>query len=97
MQWWDFEWVCPANLYDLTCGWFSNKFKNVEKGWWEMCFFAVLWAIWLDGNEIIFTGKNLDVAWLRFKSIKTLVALWTTQDLILRITPLRTSQEVLVE
>lgn len=68
-------WVCPANLYDLFCWWFSNKFKYVEKGYWEICFYATIWSIWIERNHIIFRNKVCEEGAL-VESIKTKAALW---------------------
>lgn len=68
-------WVCPTNLFDLLCWWFSNKFKYVEKGYWEICFYAVVWSIWLERNQIIFRNKAYEEG-LLVEIIKTKVAVW---------------------
>lgn len=62
VNWWGLVWVCPYSVYDLMCWWFANKFKSVEKGCWEICFYAVLWSLWLQRNKIVFNAQSVDVA-----------------------------------
>lgn len=76
VEWWGLVWVCPYTVYELMCWWFSNKFKSVEKGCWEICFYAVLWSLWLQRNKIVFNAQYVDIAEM-VDSIKTKVALWT--------------------
>lgn len=68
-------WVCPANLYDLLCWWFSNKYKYMEKGCWELCFYSIIWSIWIERNLIIFRKKNYGEEIL-VDSIKTKIVMW---------------------
>lgn len=70
------SWANPGSIYSLMSWWLSVKFKNVEKGIWDICFFAVLWSLWLERNLIIFQRIDLDVEKLEDK-IQTRVALWT--------------------
>ncbi|XP_058216715.1 uncharacterized protein LOC131327580 [Rhododendron vialii] len=75
LNWWHIQWVCPASLEELASWWFGNRFRNLEKNIWEVCFFATLWSIWLTRNGYIFNGittEALEVADL----IKTKVAMW---------------------
>lgn len=30
MRWWEIEWVCPFDIYELMCYWASFYYKNVE-------------------------------------------------------------------
>lgn len=76
LRWWEMSWVCPPTLYELICWWFCNNFKNVEKGCWEICFYAILWSTWLERNHIIFKQKTVDLDKI-VEEIKTKVAIWT--------------------
>lgn len=76
MQWWNIEWVCPQNLYTLMCWWDSFKYKSVEKGCWDICFYVVLWLIWLERNQVIFRNKVYHEVEM-IENIKNTVAIWT--------------------
>lgn len=72
---WGMVWVCPTNLFDLLCWWFSNKFKYVEKGCWEICFYAGM--VHLAGKKSDHLQKNKAYEeGLLVEIIKTQVAVW---------------------
>ncbi|GFZ20781.1 hypothetical protein Acr_28g0014860 [Actinidia rufa] len=75
MAWWGCSWVCPATIFDLMVRWFSNSFKEVEKGCWEAIFFAIIWSLWKARNELIFSNVNIVKAEL-IDLIKLRVAFW---------------------
>lgn len=74
--WWGIKWVCPASLYDLLCWWESFNYKNVEKVSWDISFYAVLWLLWLERNQIVFRNKVVEIGEL-VDRIKTTIAIWT--------------------
>lgn len=55
--------------------WFTNKFKSVEKRSWEICFYAIIWSIWIERNDILFRNKAFDERVL-VETIKTKIAIW---------------------
>ncbi|GFY98859.1 hypothetical protein Acr_13g0002600 [Actinidia rufa] len=73
--WWGCSWVCPATIFDLMVGWFSNSFKEVEKAYWEAIFFAITWSLWKARNELIFSNVNIVKAEF-IDLIKLRVAFW---------------------
>ncbi|PSS08274.1 Endonuclease [Actinidia chinensis var. chinensis] len=75
IRWWGCSWVCPATIFDLMVGWFSNSFKEVEKACWEAIFFAIIWSLWKARNELIFSNVNIVKAEL-IDLIKLRVAFW---------------------
>lgn len=66
---------CLANLYDLLCWWVLNKFKYMEQGCWEICFYTIIWSIWIERNHIIFRNKIYEEGIL-VDNIKTKIAMW---------------------
>lgn len=83
IKWWGLSWVCPGSIYNLMSWWLSNKFTNLEKGIWDIYFFAVMWSLWLERNLITFQGCALDTDKLVDK-IQTRVSFWTKANFDLK-------------
>ncbi|XP_058215313.1 uncharacterized protein LOC131326521 [Rhododendron vialii] len=75
LEWWNIQWVCPSSLAELASWWFENEFRNLEKSIWEVCFFAILWSIWIVRNGYVFNNISTQ-AWEVVDLIKTRVAMW---------------------
>lgn len=50
IHWWNMVWVSPCNLVALLQSWSYNKFKNLERLYWQACFYVVLWTF-MDRQE----------------------------------------------
>ncbi|KAI8531863.1 hypothetical protein RHMOL_Rhmol11G0168900 [Rhododendron molle] len=75
VDWWNLQWACPSSVVELAPWWFGNRFRNLEKHIWEVCFLAILWSIWLTRNDYIFNGATTQASKV-VDLVKTRVATW---------------------
>ncbi|XP_058216597.1 uncharacterized protein LOC131327443 [Rhododendron vialii] len=75
LEWWNLQWACPSAVAELALWWFGNRFRNLEKATWEVCFYATLWSIWLTRNDYIFNGATTQASEV-VDLVKTRVAMW---------------------
>lgn len=47
----------------------------MEQGCWEICFYTIIWSIWIERNHIIFRNKIYEEGILG-DNIKTKIAMW---------------------
>ncbi|EOY05119.1 Uncharacterized protein TCM_020207 [Theobroma cacao] len=59
----------------LFSAWNEVVIKKGEIQIWKMAFFAMIWSMWLAGNEVVFEGKPWDHDQL-YDLIKLRVATW---------------------
>lgn len=75
IKWWKLHWVSPFSVEELALWWLDNRFRNLEKHLWEICFYAVLWSIWLARNDIAFNNAVIEAEEVG-ELVKTRVAMW---------------------
>lgn len=57
-KWWGLVWVLPSSIPHLFDQWPLFVIGKLQKQVWYMLFFAALWTIWLERNNIVFNDKE---------------------------------------
>ncbi|XP_028053947.1 uncharacterized protein LOC114258241 [Camellia sinensis] len=75
INWWGVSWMLSGSVSRLLQWWDGYSFNKKEKVIWKIIPLAVLWSIWRQRNELIFSGTHVDLERLR-ELIKIRIALW---------------------
>ena len=58
--------VCPYLVKELLMGWVRLTLKKKEGKLWRAAPLCLLWAIWIEGNKVVF--KDMQFSFDRLKS-----------------------------